>query len=300
MGAIVYTMPEQVTNAPKIFDNVVVIIPTFDNWTVCFQCLDCLDVQTNSQFSVVLADDGSSSSPPASLAKYDFVTYLPLSHSGFAATCNRAAKKALSIGASHLLFLNDDTIFGCHFMESWCQEIQQHPNDIHGPMIYEYLRQQHVWASGGWQSVLLPFITIRRHYRQRTRVDILTACAIVIPREAWIRLAGFDEGYNTYYEDFDLLLRAKKLGIPTFIQPLSELSVYHIGACTSGRDGLWPREYQMIRSRIRFIRKHYAGLDRFLCLALVIPQLFLKTFFYLPSLPDLRRLGKALRAGFNQ
>lgn len=279
--------------------HVVAVVPTFDNWNVCLQCLACFNAQKNSQFSVVLADDGSASCPPASLARYDFVAYLPLSHAGFAATCNRAAEKALSLGASHLLFLNDDTVFGRHFMEAWYQVIQQNPNDILGPMIYEYHYPYRVWASGGQQSPLLPFKTIRRRYQQRTRVEVLTACALVVPREAWIRLAGFDELYNTYYEDFDLLLRARELGIPSFIQPDAALSVYHIGACTSGRDGPWQREYKMIRSRIRFIRKHYAGLDRALCLALVIPQLLLNTLLYLPSLPGIPRVSKALLAGFN-
>jgi GT2 family glycosyltransferase len=234
------------------------------------------------------------------LANYSFVTYLPLSHSGFAATCNRAAEEALILGASHLLFLNDDTIFGRHFMEAWYREIQQRPNDIHGPMIYRYHRPQSVWASGGRQSLLLPFTTIRRRYRQRARVDVLTACALVVPREAWIRLAGFDEAYNTYYEDFDLMLRARELGIPAYLQPDAALSVYHIGACTSGRDGRWPREYQMIRSRLRFIRKHYAGLSKVLCLSLVIPHLLLILVLYLPSLPDIPRLSKALLACLNE
>jgi len=293
-------MYEKDANALGTSDHLVAVVPTFDNWNVCLQCLACFDAQTNSHFSVVLADDGSGSCPPASLASYEFVTYLPLSHAGFAATCNRAAEKALSLGASHLLFLNDDTIFGRHFMEAWYRKIQQHPNYIHGPMIYEYHHPQRVWASGGWQSLLLPFITIRRRYRQRTRVDVLTACALVVPREAWIRLAGFDEGYTTYYEDFDLLLRARDLGIPAFIQSDAALSVYHIGACTSGRDGPWPREYQLIRSRLRFIRKHYVGLNRALCLLLVIPQLLMTTFLHLPSLPNTARLSKALREGFNQ
>jgi GT2 family glycosyltransferase len=279
---------------------VVAVIPTFDNWEVCLQCLACFGAQENSQFSVVIADDGSGTSPPADVTKYDFVTYLPLSHAGFATTCNRAAEKALSLGASHLLFLNDDTIFGRHFMETWYREIQLHPNDILGPMIYEYHRPQRVWASGGRRSLLLPFKTIRRRYRQRKRVDALTACALVVPRDAWARLAGFDEEYNTYYEDFDLLLRARNIGIDAFIQPDAALSVYHIGACTSGREGPWQREYQMIRSRLRFIHKHYGGLDRLLCLLLVIPHLLLTALLYLPSLPNIPRLSKALRAGFNQ
>jgi GT2 family glycosyltransferase len=293
-------MHERVVSAADASFHLVAIVPTFDNWNICLQCLDCFDAQKNSQVSVVLADDGSESGPPASLANYRFVTYLPLSHGGFAATCNRAAEKALSLGASHLLFLNDDTVFGRHFAEAWYREIQQRPNDIHGPMIYQYDRPQCVWASGGRQSLLLPFMTIRHRYRQSTRVDVLTACALVVPREAWIRLAGFDESYNTYYEDFDLMLRARDLGIPAYLQPDTALSVYHIGACTSGRDGRWPREFQMIRSRLRFIRKHYAGLNRVLCLSLDIPHLLLITVLYLPSLPDIPRLSKALLAGINE
>ena len=294
-----YTMHERDARVADESHHLVAVVPTFNNWDVFLQCLACLDVQEDCKFSVVVADDGSSTCPPASLTRHDFVTYLPLTHAGFAVTCNRGAEKALSIGASHLLFLNDDTVFGRHFMATWYQEIQQNPNDIIGPMIYEYHRPQHVWASGGRQSPLLPFKTMRRRYQQRTKVDMLTACALVVPREAWVRLGGFDEAYKTYYEDFDLLLRARTLGIPAFIQPDSALTVQHIGACTAGRDGPWRREYQMISSRLRFISKHYSGLNRVLCQALVVPHLLLTTLRYLPSLLSLPKLSRALMSGFN-
>lgn len=279
--------------------SIAVIIPTYGNWDDCAECLGLLAEQDNLDFNVILADDGSAIPPPPSLLNQHSLTYLPLIHSGFASTCNIAAQKALSMGATHLLFLNDDTAFGKRFISSWQSTIALKPQAIMGPMIYQYDQPSKLWSSGGKRSILVPFISFRKQYFKPTTVDILTACTLMVPRQAWIDLSGFDESYITYYEDYDLLLRAKKLKIPTYIQTQRDLYVYHKGARTAGRNGPWPREYRLIASRILFIRRHFSGIEQTLCLFFALLQLLMTFVIHLPKFPRIGSLRRAIVEGFN-
>src|SRR5438552_8459572 len=83
-----------------------VIIPVYNNWEDTLECLQLLQSQSNRQFQVILADDGSPSPPPPLIQSFAFAEYMRNSNRGFAANCNTAASEAIARGATHLLFLN--------------------------------------------------------------------------------------------------------------------------------------------------------------------------------------------------
>lgn len=275
-----------------------VIVPTYGNWADCLDSLRLLAAQDATAFTVILADDGAVASPPPAILDLPFVNYLRLPHSGFATTCNAAARTAISSGATHLLFLNDDTAFGIRFISAWLEKIREIPSAIMGPMIYYYDRPEEVWFSGGRRSVVVPFIRCRTKAVAQKPVDILTACALVVPCEAWNHLGGFDESFITYYEDFDLLLRARQSGIPVLLVTEKDLEVLHKVSRTTGRNGPWSREYRMIASRLLFIRRRYVGCEKALCMVLAVPHLLATCIRYLPALPHARHLWNAISQGF--
>ena len=275
----------------------VIVVPTYGNWTDCMECLELLSRQNEPGFHVILADDGAPTSAPTRVSELPFVTHLRLAHRGFAATCNAAAELAISKGATHLLLLNDDTTFGDSFIGTWLRKIQETPDAILGPIIYYHDRPQEVWFSGGAGSIFVPFVRFRRQPEGQMPVDILTGCALLVPVSAWKDVGGFDESYVTYYEDFDLLLRARSRGIPAYLVVEPELAVQHKVARTAGRDGPWPREYRLLSSRLRFIRKTYTGWSKGTCLALAGAQLLFNLVLHLPAIPSLSRLWQAIVDG---
>lgn len=274
-----------------------VIVPTFGNWTDCLECLDLLARQDEAGFQVILANDGTPTSPPARVADFPFVTHLRLAHRGFAATCNTAAELAISHGATHLLLLNDDTTFGESFISTWLRKIKERPEAILGPIIYYHDRPREVWYSGGPMSIRVPFVRFRQQPASQVPVDILTGCSLLLPVSAWRDVEGFDESFVTYYEDFDLLLRARSRGIPAYLVVEPELGVHHKVARTAGQDGPWPREYRLLSSRLRFIQKRYTGWSQGVCLGLAGVQLLVNFVQYLPALPSLSRLSQAISEG---
>jgi N-acetylglucosaminyl-diphospho-decaprenol L-rhamnosyltransferase len=82
-------------------------------------------------------------------------------------------------------------------------------------------------------------------------VDIVIGCLLLIRREDWHRLGGFDPAYFMYGEDVDLCLRAARLGGRPAITPRA--MILHDEGASQPRG---PREVQLLAARIRYLRQH--------------------------------------------
>jgi GT2 family glycosyltransferase len=274
-----------------------VIVPVFGNWADTIDCVRMLAEQENKDFSVILADDGSPELPPPEVHSFPLVQYIRGPHVGFAANCNAAARLAYARGATHLLFLNNDTAFNPRFIGAWLQTVSELPKALLGPLIYWHHDPTSLWFTGGPQSIWLVFFRPRRGFRVRAPVDVLSGCVLLVPMRAWLRLDGFHEGFVTYFEDLDFSLRAKRVGIPAYVVVDRDLSVRHKVSRTTSSRGAWSKEYRMITSRLLFIRRNYHGVARYTCFVLCVAHLAVTLLTLLPALPDPGRLWEAIRAG---
>ena len=85
------------------------------------------------------------------------------------------------------------------------------------------------------------------------RVDWLTGACLLVRRELFERLGGFDEAFFLYSEEVDLLYRAARLGAETWYDPAAE--VVHVWGGTAGRASALTLEEQA-RSHVRYLDKH--------------------------------------------
>lgn len=67
-----------------------------------------------------------------------------------------------------------------------------------------------------------------------TKVDYVSGGFMMIRREIYNELLGFDERYFMYVEDMDLCFRAKKLGYDTYFLPMA--TIKHAGQGSSSRE----------------------------------------------------------------
>jgi len=274
-----------------------IVIPVYGNWTDTLATLRALEAQDCSRFRVLIADDGTPAEPPPEIHSFAFATYVRNPHAGFAANCNRAARIAMEEGATHLLFLNSDTHFSPEFVGGWLRTITELPNAVVSPVVYWFRKPQEVWYSGGKMTMLTPFVRLAREFSRTTPVDIVCACVLLVPVEEWGRLHGFDERFAVYFEDLDLSLRAKALGIPIFVAADRNLRVWHkVAGSFPGGDG-WDREYHLLPSRLLFIQRHFHGPKRLLCFAMTGLHLMAKVFERAPEVPSPKLLWKAVARG---
>ena len=100
------------------------------------------------------------------------------------------------------------------------------------------------------------------------RVDWLTGACVLVRRELYDRLGGFDEQFFLYSEEVDLLQRAARLGAETWYDPAAE--VVHVWGGTSARASARALEEQA-RGHVRYLDKHVsraaAGRARLILLA---------------------------------
>ena len=76
---------------------------------------------------------------------------------------------------------------------------------------------------------------------------------MLVRRELYERLGGFDEAFFLYSEEVDLLYRAARLGAETWYDPAAE--VVHVWGGTAGRASALTLEEQA-RSHVRYLDKH--------------------------------------------
>jgi N-acetylglucosaminyl-diphospho-decaprenol L-rhamnosyltransferase len=84
-------------------------------------------------------------------------------------------------------------------------------------------------------------------------VDIVVGCFLLIRRDLWNRLGGFDLRYFMYGEEADLCLRARRLGFRPMITPEAEI-MHLVGAASASAPG---KRFLVIKARVTLIRDHW-------------------------------------------
>jgi hypothetical protein len=95
-------------------------------------------------------------------------------------------------------------------------------------------------AIGGWR---------RDSVRE---VDIVVGCFLLIRKELWEELGGFDLRYFMYGEEADLCLRAREMGCGPMITP--DAQIMHLVGAASGRAEKMQR---VMKARATLIRDHW-------------------------------------------
>ncbi|MBV8490247.1 MAG: glycosyltransferase family 2 protein [Candidatus Eremiobacteraeota bacterium] len=129
---------------------------------------------------------------------------------------NRGFGAAATLGAlaeprdyDYVAFLNPDATAQPGWIETLCAWMDRERIDIGSSVVAGAAAP--FFAGGRWQPFLSSAYEVRAFADERT--DWISGCAMVVRREAFDRLGGFDPSYFLYYEDVDLSLRASALGM---------------------------------------------------------------------------------------
>ncbi len=173
---------------------------------------------------------------------------------GFGGGCNLGARYAR---APYLVFLNDDVVVEPDWLESLVRLADERPRaGAIGSRVANAdgtLQEAGsvIFADGSTAPVGrgLPAQTPR--WRAVREVDYCSACSLLVRREAFDAVGGFDPGYYpAYYEDVDLALKLRACGWEILYQPQSRLVHLESQSTTSDfKSYLFARNLATLRRR---------------------------------------------------
>jgi len=250
-----------------------IIIVNYNSRSLVEQCLVSVDkamVGINTEIIIVdnNSKDGSKEYLPQKFSHIKFI--FNDENLGFAKACNQGYK--ISSGY-YVLFLNPDTILSETCLKDCISFFESHPDagavgirmlDEKGKFLKESKRglpspSTSFYRLFGLTAVFPASKTIAKYYeghlpeKENNPVDVLAGAFMMIKREVFEKVNGFDESFFMYGEDIDLSLRITQLGFRNYY--LGKISVTHL------KGGSTPYNYKYIRdfydAMNLFVKKHY-------------------------------------------
>ncbi len=223
---------EAVTNP-----TVSVLIVAYQSGPTLMRCLDALALQTFTDFEIVLADNASSDgAPQAAMAARPDVRFLDNgANLGFAAGVNRAAAMAKG---RWLALINPDAYADPTWLEELLAVAAAYPK-VKSFGSRQLMAADTTRLDGLGDVMSLPGFPFRGGYRGPDPGPLpvgeaFSACggAMLVDRELFLAMGGFEERLFCYCEDVDFGYRLRLAGEPTLIAP--DAVVRHEGSAASG------------------------------------------------------------------
>jgi GT2 family glycosyltransferase/2-polyprenyl-3-methyl-5-hydroxy-6-metoxy-1,4-benzoquinol methylase len=217
-----------------------IVIPAYNKVELTAACLQALAKNTTGyEYEVIIVDDCSTDATPRILNTLsgDVKVIRNETNLGFARSCNKGASLA---AGEYLIFLNNDTVPLAGWLEPMVRAAQADAKigAVGSKLLFEDGSIQH--AGVVFNRVGLPyhiyygFPTNFPAVNKRRRFNAVTAACMLVRRELFERLGGFDEGFLNGYEDVDFCLRLRAAGYEILYEPESVL--FHFEKQTRGED----------------------------------------------------------------
>ncbi len=229
------------------------------------------------------------------LSKYPHAIYLDSpGNVGFAAGNNIGFRRALKDKVDIVVLINNDTVVPPDLVKNILSSpIQDDKVGIVGGLIYfakgfefrENYQQADlgkvIWYAGGrhdWDNVYASHLGVdevdRGQFDGIKDTDFITGCLFIIRSEVLEKVGLFDERYCLYFEDSDLCMRVKRVGLRLVIDP--SIKLWHKVAQSSGI-GSPLNDYFLTRNRLLFGTTYATTRTKFALIREAIKKLFIGT-----------------------
>jgi GT2 family glycosyltransferase len=245
----------------------------------CLESLSLVSVGT-CKIDIVVVDNGSDQDPTEPIkSRFSHVEVMRLTKNiGYAAGCNFGATRAIARGADFILFLNNDTVITPSLLGELLACFSRNADvGIASPVIYEMFDPSRIDFAGAHINFALGRFS---HFQKAPTVttpfetDYVSGCSMMISRAAIERIGSFDEKLFAYFEDVDLCLRARRVGLK--LMCVATATVRHKGS-TSTRRSLTEgtisplKHYLIARNRIAIINRYAPTAERWFYLLIINP-----------------------------
>jgi GT2 family glycosyltransferase len=208
---------------------VTIVIPVYNNWWVTYKCLRALQRSTNvCEYEVIVVNDASTDLTRDGLRS---IRGIKVVHNhvnlGYLESTNRGASLAAE-SSKFVVLLNNDTEPIADWLDELLLVFKVHPEAaiVGSTLFYSDGRIQESGAqifnsANGW-NIGRDFSELNDMFRSVREVDYCSAAAVMVRKNFWLEVNGFDPLYKpAYYEDSDLAMSAWSRGLKVYISPRS-------------------------------------------------------------------------------
>lgn len=256
--------------------DVAAVVVTYNSSRHVDALLDSLpDAFGSLDYSVVVVDNDSTDGTPDLLASRSDIEVVRSTNDGYGAGINRAVQA--SPAASAILILNPDATLDPHAVPRMLGSLRQPGVGIVAPRVREEdgslsptLRRGPSLARAGGLSFtgLAAFaerIEDASEYLSEHEVDWAVGAILLVDRQCFDALKGFDESYFLYSEETDFSLRARDAGWATVYSPRA--GAMHVG----GGSGESAATHTMkMLNRVRLYRRRAGDLRAWLYFGMTV------------------------------
>lgn len=258
-----------------------IILVNYNTRELLRSCLSSIYRETDQiEFEVIVVDNGSQDGSLEMLAQ-EFPCVRAIANAenrGFAAANNQGAAQARG---TYLLLLNSDTEILDRAIEKTVAFMDAHPEiAIAGcrlrnpdgslqPSCRSFPSPWHLFVEATFLYRLFrrsprfgAYHMSHFDHASSRPVDVVMGAFMMIRRPVFEKLGGFDRTYFMYTEETDFCYRARQAGFATWFFSDAEI-LHHVAASKTSSRAYF---LQLHSSQILFIDKHFAGLQRWLCL----------------------------------
>ncbi len=181
---------------------------------------------------------------------------------GFARASNAGAKLARG---TYLFFLNPDTEYVSGSLKELETVLTTYPRSLGGVRLVDSDGSNEVWSAGSFPSLWGLFrhncfgppqhpVWEAKHF---SYTDWVSGAALVLRRDLFEELGGFDERFFLYFEDVDLARRARSRGIVAWRSPC--ITIRHRGG--GSHTGTTVQKQTYHTSQRQYFAKHRGQLE---------------------------------------
>lgn len=224
-----------------------VITVTYNNEDSILAYLESVEKNLPKNSEIIIVDNASNDTTASILENKKNIIFIKSDiNLGFSKACNLAAQKA---SGEYLFFLNPDTKVTKESIEKLVDFYQSTPDaGIVAPKIFQDddIVQPSVRKFPSIFGALNEYyLGIKNSYEAYVpqdlvaiEVDTVVGAAMLIKKDLFEKIGGFDENYFMYYEDIDLCKKVHSLGLKVYYVP--NLQIYHkVGGSVSEQKSKW-------------------------------------------------------------
>jgi GT2 family glycosyltransferase len=228
-----------------------VIVVTYNSADQIATCLQSVLAQTGVTFEVVVVDNASADNTLAQLANFEVRIIANQENVGF----GRGNNLGFAASRGHYIYLlnPDARLAGKNSLVELCRRMDANPRwGMAGTLVLS--------ADGKSESPPATGYPGQRHvHRDFSKLPGAIAwvlgASMIVRRELYEKLGGFDPGFFLYSEETDFCLRLRELGFE--IGHIAEVAISHIGGTTESLRDPYEVSAGKLKGLLRFRQKHY-------------------------------------------